>query len=73
MEGSCFRMHRRNRSRFRLGRVLLAGDAAHLHSPTGGHGTKRGIQDAHYLTWKLAGALQGRDADRLLDSYEIER
>jgi 2-polyprenyl-6-methoxyphenol hydroxylase-like FAD-dependent oxidoreductase len=71
--GSRFRMHRRNSPRFRVGRVLLAGDAAHLHSPTGGQGMNGGIQDAHNLAWKLAGALGGGDVDRLLDSYDVER
>jgi hypothetical protein len=66
-------MHRRNSPRFRVGRVMLAGDAAHLHSPKGGQGMNGGIQDAHNLAWKLAGALRGGDVDRLLDSYEVER
>jgi 2-polyprenyl-6-methoxyphenol hydroxylase-like FAD-dependent oxidoreductase len=52
---------------------MLAGDAAHLHSPKGGQGMNGGIQDAHNLAWKLAGALRGGDVDRLLDSYEVER
>jgi 2-polyprenyl-6-methoxyphenol hydroxylase-like FAD-dependent oxidoreductase len=68
-----FRIHRRSAPRFRVGRVLLAGDAAHVHSPVGGLGMNGGIQDAHNLAWKLAYALRGGDADRLLDSYEVER
>jgi hypothetical protein len=68
-----FRIHRRSSPRFRVGRVLLAGDAAHVHSPVGGQGMNAGIQDAHNLAWKLAGALRGGDSQRLLDSYEIER
>jgi 2-polyprenyl-6-methoxyphenol hydroxylase-like FAD-dependent oxidoreductase len=70
---SRFRIHRRSAPRFRVGRVLLAGDAAHVHSPVGGLGMNGGIQDAHNLAWKLAHALRGGDADRLLDSYEVER
>jgi hypothetical protein len=70
---SRFRIHRRASARFRVGRVLLAGDAAHVHSPAGGLGMNGGIQDAHNLAWKLAYALEGADTDRLLDSYEVER
>jgi 2-polyprenyl-6-methoxyphenol hydroxylase-like FAD-dependent oxidoreductase len=70
---SRFRIHRRSASRFRVHRVLLAGDAAHVHSPVGGLGMNGGIQDAHNLAWKLAFALRGGDTDRLLDSYEVER
>ncbi len=70
---SRFRIHRRASPRFRIHRVLLAGDAAHVHSPAGGQGMNAGIQDAHNLAWKLAAALQGGDERRLLDSYEIER
>jgi 2-polyprenyl-6-methoxyphenol hydroxylase-like FAD-dependent oxidoreductase len=68
-----FRMHRRAVERFREGRVILAGDAAHLHSPVGGQGMNGGIQDAENLAWKLSGALRGGDVDRLLDSYDEER
>jgi 2-polyprenyl-6-methoxyphenol hydroxylase-like FAD-dependent oxidoreductase len=68
-----FRIHRRSSPRFRVGRVVLAGDAAHIHSPLGGLGMNAGIQDAHNLAWKLAAALQGGDVDRLLDSYDVER
>ncbi|WP_280472435.1 FAD-dependent monooxygenase [Nocardia cyriacigeorgica] len=57
--------------RFRVGRVLLAGDAAHVHPPTGGQGMNTGIQDAYNLGWKLAAALAGDDAQ--LDTYEPER
>lgn len=70
---SRFRIHRRSARTFRVGRVLLAGDAAHVHSPVGGQGMNAGIQDAHNLAWKLAYALEGGDADRLLDSYDTER
>ncbi len=70
---SRFRIHLRSAPRFRVGRVLLAGDAAHIHSPAGGLGMNGGIQDAHNLAWKLAYALRGGDTERLLDSYDIER
>ena len=70
---SRFRIHRRSAPRFRVGRVLLVGDAAHLHSPAGGQGMNAGIADAHNLAWKLAAALAGGDRERLLDSYDVER
>ncbi|AHH99302.1 FAD-dependent monooxygenase [Kutzneria albida] len=60
--------------RFRVGRVLLAGDAAHVHPPTGSQGLNTGVQDAHNLGWKLAAAVSGApEAELLLDSYEQER
>jgi hypothetical protein len=61
--------------RYRRGRVLLAGDAAHIHSPVGGQGLNTGVQDAHNLVWKLALAprLDDDAAGALLDSYEHER
>jgi 2-polyprenyl-6-methoxyphenol hydroxylase-like FAD-dependent oxidoreductase len=70
---SRFTIHRRSSPRFRVGRVLLAGDAAHVHSPVGGQGMNAGVQDAHDLAWRLAAALDGADADRLLDAYDVER
>ncbi|TVP42062.1 MAG: FAD-dependent oxidoreductase [Gemmatimonadales bacterium] len=70
---SRFRIHRRSAPTYRVGRVLLAGDAAHLQSPAGGMGMNAGIQDAHNLAWKLASVLKGGDADRLLESYDAER
>ena len=60
-------------SRYRDGRVFIAGDAAHRHSPFGGLGLNTGIQDAHNLTWKLAYVLRDAADDHLLDSYEPER
>ncbi|MEV6276568.1 FAD-dependent monooxygenase [Nocardia sp. NPDC051832] len=57
--------------RFRAGRVFLAGDAAHVHPPTGGQGMNTGIQDAYNLGWKLAAAVSGDES--WLDSYESER
>jgi 2-polyprenyl-6-methoxyphenol hydroxylase-like FAD-dependent oxidoreductase len=59
--------------RYRIERVLLAGDAAHVHPPTGGQGLNLGIQDAFNLGWKLAAELSGRAPKGLLDSYEAER
>ncbi|GGR03961.1 FAD-dependent oxidoreductase [Streptomyces pilosus] len=59
--------------RFRVGRVFLAGDAAHVHSPAGGQGLNTSIQDAYNLGWKLGAVLTGRAPATLLDSYEEER
>ncbi|TDC73195.1 rifampin monooxygenase [Micromonospora sp. KC606] len=59
--------------RYRVGRVLLAGDAAHIHPPTGGQGLNLGIQDAHNLGWKLAAEIVGWAPPGLLDSYHAER
>ncbi|PWG13417.1 FAD-dependent oxidoreductase [Streptomyces sp. V2] len=58
---------------YRVGRVLLAGDAAHQHSPAGGQGMNTGLQDAVNLGWKLAAVLQGRAPGTLLDTYHAER
>ncbi|MFE7032463.1 FAD-dependent oxidoreductase [Streptomyces sp. NPDC057621] len=59
--------------RFRDGRVFLAGDAAHVHSPAGGQGLNTSVQDAYNLAWKLAAVLRGSAPAALLDSYEEER
>ncbi|MFB6613876.1 rifampin monooxygenase [Streptomyces sp. NPDC056367] len=59
--------------RYRSGRVLLAGDAAHIHSPAGGQGLNLGVQDAFNLGWKLAAEVAGWAPDGLLDSYHAER
>jgi len=59
--------------RYRVGRVLLAGDAAHIHPPTGGQGLNLGVQDAVNLGWKLAAAVAGWAPDGLLDTYQAER
>ncbi|MEV6196347.1 FAD-dependent monooxygenase [Streptomyces sp. NPDC051920] len=59
--------------RFREGRVLLLGDAAHRHPPTGGLGLNSAVQDAHNLAWKLAAVLSGDAGEALLDTYEAER
>lgn len=70
---SRFRVARRMVRQFRHGRVFLAGDAAHIHSPAGGQGMNTGIQDAHNLAWKLALVAAGRSPETLLDSYHAER
>ena len=74
---SVFRINRRLVDSYRKGRVFLAGDAAHIHSPLGGQGMNTGIGDAENLAWKLAlvarGTVSGPAADRLLDSYQAER
>ncbi|VVJ18009.1 Putative monooxygenase [Amycolatopsis camponoti] len=59
--------------RFRVGRVLLAGDAAHIHPPAGGQGLNLGVQDAVNLGWKLAGRVRGWAPEPLLDTYHAER
>jgi 2-polyprenyl-6-methoxyphenol hydroxylase-like FAD-dependent oxidoreductase len=69
---SVFRPHLRMVDRYRVGRVVLAGDAAHVHPPSGGQGLNTGIQDAYNLGWKLAHVLRGAP-DALLDTYESER
>ena len=60
-------------TKYRVGRCLVLGDAAHRHPPTTGLGLNSGIQDAHNLAWKLAAVLKGEAGDALLDSYEQER
>jgi 2-polyprenyl-6-methoxyphenol hydroxylase-like FAD-dependent oxidoreductase len=59
--------------RYRVGRVLLAGDAAHIHPPTGGQGLNLGVQDAFNLGWKLAAQIRGWAPETLLDTYHAER
>ncbi|HUA74728.1 MAG TPA: FAD-dependent monooxygenase [Solirubrobacteraceae bacterium] len=70
---SRFEVHKRIASRFRAGRCLLVGDAAHLYGPVGGQGMNGGIQDAQNLAWKLALVAGGDAGERLLDTYEQER
>ncbi len=70
---SHFRLHHRQVAHYRHGRVFLAGDAAHIHSPVGAQGMNTGIQDAWNLGWKLAFVVRGAARERLLDSYESER
>ena len=59
--------------RYRVDRILLAGDAAHVHAPVGGQGLNLGLQDAINLGWKLGGRLRGWGSDELLKTYETER
>ena len=68
-----FQCHRRSTNVYRRGRVMLAGDAVHIHSPAGGQGMNTGIMDAHNLAWKLALVASGRAPEELLDSYGAER
>lgn len=68
-----FRLHHRGVDRYSKGRVFVAGDAAHIHSPAGGQGMNTGIQDAYNLAWKLAFVVQGQASPSLLDSYHDER
>ncbi|MGZ6299948.1 MAG: FAD-dependent monooxygenase, partial [Candidatus Limnocylindria bacterium] len=68
-----YRFHQRLVGRFRVGRVLLAGDAAHLLSPFGARGLNSGAADAENLAWKLAAVLAGDASHRLLESYHAER
>lgn len=70
---SVWRLSRQVAARFRQGRVLLVGDAAHRFPPNGGYGMNSGIQDAHNLAWKLAYVLSGRAGAGLLDTYDRER
>ncbi|GIH03634.1 oxygenase [Rhizocola hellebori] len=68
-----FRLHNRGAVQYRAGRVFLAGDAAHIHSPAGAQGMNTGIQDAVNLGWKLAQVTAGLAPLRLLDTYQPER
>ena len=63
----------RQAATYRDGRVLLAGDAAHVHSPDGGQGLNIGVQDAVNLGWKLAQVVNGTSPESLLDTYHAER
>ncbi len=68
-----FRLHHRQAAEYRRGRVFVAGDAAHIHSPVGAQGMNTGIQDAWNLGWKLALVTRGAVNETLLDTYEAER
>lgn len=70
---SVFRISHRIVDSYGRGRVFVAGDAAHIHPPTGAQGMNTGVQDAHNLAWKLALAVAGVGSDGLLDSYDLER
>ncbi|UIJ45495.1 FAD-dependent oxidoreductase [Sphingomonas cannabina] len=69
---SAYTMNARLADRYRVGRVFLAGDAAHIHPPTGGQGLNTSVQDAYNLGWKIAATLAGA-SPAVLDSYEDER
>jgi hypothetical protein len=69
---SYWRANVRMVDRYRVGRALIAGDAAHVHTPAGGQGMNTGIQDAYNLVWKLAAVINGADS-ALLDTYQEER
>lgn len=68
-----YRIHKRVAARYGQGRVFIAGDAAHIHSPAGGQGMNTGLNDVANLTWKIAAVLHGHADASLLDSYEAER
>ncbi|MEV8593489.1 FAD-dependent monooxygenase [Streptomyces sp. NPDC052012] len=70
---SRFHSDERQVPEYRVGRVFLAGDAAHVHSPAGGQGMNTGLQDAANLSWKLAAVVKGLAPDSLLDTYQSER
>ena len=70
---SGFRINERKLAHYRHGRVLFAGDAAHVHSPAGGQGMNTGMQDVCNLGWKLAFVRSGRARDVLLDTFDVER
>src|SRR5699024_7399646 len=70
---STYKVHHRISEHFRKGRVFIAGDAAHIHSPAGGQGMNTGIGDAMNLSWKLAEEIEGGMDAEILDSYEQER
>jgi 2-polyprenyl-6-methoxyphenol hydroxylase-like FAD-dependent oxidoreductase len=70
---SVYKLHHRCVDHFREGRVFLAGDSAHIHSPAGGQGMNTGLQDAYNLCWKLAMVLNNQAKASLLDTYNEER
>jgi 2-polyprenyl-6-methoxyphenol hydroxylase-like FAD-dependent oxidoreductase len=70
---SYFRIHHRHAARLRVGRIFIAGDAAHIHSPFGGQGMNTGLHDVWNLVWKLDLFLHGHGNEQLLDSYSAER
>ncbi len=70
---SFFRVHHRQAATMRVGRMFIAGDAAHIHSPYGGQGMNTGLHDVWNLVWKLDLVLRGHGNERLLESYSAER
>ena len=70
---SIYQVHHRMAERFKTQRCFLIGDAAHIHSPAGGQGMNTGLQDAYNLAWKLAGVIDQKYSEAILDSYPEER
>ena len=70
---STYQLHHRMADRFRSRRCFLIGDAAHVHSPAGGQGMNTGLQDAYNLAWKLAGVINKKYAEGILETYSQER
>lgn len=70
---SHYKVHSRKAGSFRNNRCLIAGDAAHIHTPAGGQGMNTGIQDAYNLAWKLAFVISGKSDLSLLETYDLER
>lgn len=70
---STYHVHHRVVPHFKVNRVFLSGDAAHIHSPVGGQGMNTGIGDAINLSWKLAAVLNGKSPEKILETYEQER
>ncbi|MGW8959329.1 FAD-dependent monooxygenase [Paenibacillus sp. NPDC055715] len=70
---SSYKVHHRVSEHFRKGRVFIAGDAGHIHSPVGGQGMNTGIGDAMNLAWKLSAVLRKKADEKILNSYEEER
>jgi len=68
-----YRVHHRSVKKMKIGRIFLAGDAAHIHSPAGGQGMNTGIQDAANLAWKLASVLRDNASIDILETYDTER
>lgn len=68
-----YRIQKRVAAQYRKGRVFIAGDAAHIHSPAGGQGMNTGLNDVANLSWKLATVIKGKAPSKLLESYEVER
>ncbi|HVK61852.1 MAG TPA: FAD-dependent monooxygenase, partial [Bdellovibrionales bacterium] len=68
-----YRVHHRSVERMQVGRIFLAGDSAHIHSPAGGQGMNTGLQDAANLAWKLALVIKGKASSDLLETYDFER
>lgn len=70
---SVYRLHHRCVNLFKVNRVFLAGDAAHIHSPAGGQGMNTGLQDAYNIAWKLAMVINDKLNEHILDTYQQER